>query len=233
MPLKKSPFLFLVLAVCAVSSWAQTTAFTGRVTGILDGDTISLIGPRAKEYKIRLAGIDAPEAGQDFAEKAKEYLGELINGKSVTIVGKKVDRHGRIVAQVFLVDPQTNLPLDVSYSLLTAGLAWHYRESVAEQSREDQIRYAEGEDAARSVGLHIWSVPTPVAPWQYMKANLTSGETEGEIVVEVIGNKSSKIFHTNPGCPDFFKIAAKNKVQFKTKKDAEAAGYRLAKNCRP
>lgn len=236
MPLTKAHILLVALFVCATPSLAQTTAFPGKVTGILDGDTIVIQGPRDKEYKIRLAGIDAPEAGQDFADKAKEYLGELVNGKSVTVVGRKIDRYGRIVAQVFLLDPKTNLPRDVSYSMLTAGLAWHYRESTAEQSREDQIRYSEGEDAARSVGIHIWSVPNPMAPWVYMKANFSGeaqNETEGAIVVEVVGNRNSKIYHVNPGCPDFFKIAAKNKVQFKTKEEAEAAGYREAKNCRP
>lgn len=236
MPIKKAHVLLVTLYVCVTSSFGQTTAFPGRVTGILDGDTIAIQGPRDKEYKIRLAGIDAPEAGQDYADKSKEYLGELINGKNVTVVGRKLDRHGRIVAQVFLLDPKTNLPRDVSYSMLTAGLAWHYRESTAEHSREDQIRYSEGEDAARAVGIHIWSVPNPVAPWVYMKANFANeakSETEGAIVVEVLGNRSSKIYHVNPGCPDFFKIAAKNKVPFKTKEEAEAAGYRAAKNCRP
>lgn len=232
MLLTKAHSLLLTLFVCVTASFGQTTAFSGRVLGILDGDTISLQGPRNKEYKIRLAGIDAPEADQDFADKAKEYLGELINGKNVTVVGRKLDRHGRIVAQVFLVDPKTNFPRDISYSMLTAGLAWHYKESVAEQSREDQIRYSEGEEAARGAGIHIWSVPSPVAPWEFMKAKFAA-ETEGKIVVEVVGNRNSKIYHVNPGCPDFFKIAAKNKVRFKTKEEAEAAGYRAAKNCRP
>jgi deoxyribonuclease-1 len=49
----------------------------------------------------------------------------------------------------------------------------------------------------------------------------------------VVGNRNSKIYHVNPGCPDFFKIAVKNRVHFKTKEEAEAAGYRAAKNCRP
>jgi deoxyribonuclease I len=48
----------------------------------------------------------------------------------------------------------------------------------------------------------------------------------------VVGNRNSKVYHWNPGCPDFFKIAAKNKVSFKSKEEAAAAGYRAAKNCR-
>jgi len=48
---------------------------------------------------------------------------------------------------------------------------------------------------------------------------------------EVLGNKNSKIYHW-PGCPGYTKVAEKNKVMFKTRVEAEAAGYRAAKNCK-
>jgi micrococcal nuclease len=44
--------------------------FTGRVVGISDGDTISVMhGTRGE--KIRLNGIDCPEKRQAFGERAK------------------------------------------------------------------------------------------------------------------------------------------------------------------
>jgi endonuclease YncB( thermonuclease family) len=48
---------------------------------------------------------------------------------------------------------------------------------------------------------------------------------------EVLGNKNSKIFHW-PGCPGYTKVAEKNRIMFKTRAEAEAAGYRAAKNCK-
>ena len=48
---------------------------------------------------------------------------------------------------------------------------------------------------------------------------------------EVLGNKNSKIYHW-PGCPGYTKVGEKNKVMFKTRLEAEAAGYRAAKNCK-
>ena len=48
---------------------------------------------------------------------------------------------------------------------------------------------------------------------------------------EVLGNKRSKIFHW-PGCPGYSKVAEKNRVVFKSRVEAEAAGYRAANNCR-
>lgn len=47
---------------------------------------------------------------------------------------------------------------------------------------------------------------------------------------EVIGNKNSKIYH-RPDCPGYKSVSEKNQVKFKTVAEAEAAGFRAAKNC--
>jgi endonuclease YncB( thermonuclease family)/methylphosphotriester-DNA--protein-cysteine methyltransferase len=47
---------------------------------------------------------------------------------------------------------------------------------------------------------------------------------------EIIGNKNSKIYH-RPDCPGYNGVSEKNQVRFKTVAEAEAAGYRAAKNC--
>jgi beta-lactamase superfamily II metal-dependent hydrolase/methylphosphotriester-DNA--protein-cysteine methyltransferase len=49
---------------------------------------------------------------------------------------------------------------------------------------------------------------------------------------QIIGNKNSKIYHT-PGCSTYDKVSEKNRVSFKSVEEAEAAGYRRAKNCSP
>jgi endonuclease YncB( thermonuclease family)/methylphosphotriester-DNA--protein-cysteine methyltransferase len=46
----------------------------------------------------------------------------------------------------------------------------------------------------------------------------------------IIGNKNSKIFH-RPNCPGYNNVSEKNQVRFKSVEEAEAAGYRVAKNC--
>ena len=45
------------------------------------------------------------------------------------------------------------------------------------------------------------------------------------------GNANSRIFHW-PGCPSYDKVSPKNRVEFSSVQEAEAAGYRLAGNCR-
>lgn len=47
---------------------------------------------------------------------------------------------------------------------------------------------------------------------------------------EIIGNKNSKIYH-RPTCPGYNSVSEKNQVRFKSVAEAEAAGFRAAKNC--
>ena len=43
---------------------AQAEDVVGRIVGVADGDTITVLDATKTQNKIRLAGIDAPERGQ-------------------------------------------------------------------------------------------------------------------------------------------------------------------------
>ena len=58
--------LFLVM-----SSISQASELTGKVVGIADGDTFTLLTADKKQVKVRLAEIDAPESGQPYGNKSK------------------------------------------------------------------------------------------------------------------------------------------------------------------
>ena len=75
--------------------------FTGKVVGVTDGDTITVLHDR-QPYKIRLEGIDAPESGQAFGTKAKQVLSAKIFGKEVKVVWKSRDRYKRILGHIYL-----------------------------------------------------------------------------------------------------------------------------------
>jgi endonuclease YncB( thermonuclease family) len=70
--------------------------FTGKVVGILDGDTISVLR-EGKAVKVRLYGIDAPEKAQAFGTKARQFTAALVFQKDVTIVIHATDRYSRLV----------------------------------------------------------------------------------------------------------------------------------------
>lgn len=55
----------------------------GRVVGVSDGDTVTILDRAKVQHKIRPAGIDAPEKSQDFGEKSKQALSFLVFGNEV------------------------------------------------------------------------------------------------------------------------------------------------------
>jgi endonuclease YncB( thermonuclease family) len=52
-------------------------AFDGRVVGISDGDTLTVLDAQHQQYKIRLRGIDASEKAQPFGQKSKSNRSAL------------------------------------------------------------------------------------------------------------------------------------------------------------
>lgn len=74
------------------------------------------------------------------------------------------------------------------------------------------------------------SAPTPSTPAATPARPAPSASTASSGTSPIIGNKNSKIYH-KPGCPGYNSISEKNQVKFGTAEEAEAAGYRVAKNC--
>ena len=64
------------------------------MVGITDGDTLSVMKHGAG-VKIRLHGIDAPEEGQAFTNRAKQFASSLSFGQEVTVKARGQDRYGR------------------------------------------------------------------------------------------------------------------------------------------
>lgn len=68
--------------------------------------------------------------------------------------------------------------------------------------------------------------PTKTAVQQFTQSG--SGSTQQD--ARIRGNRKSMIYHW-PGCPNYNDISEANRVYFKTRAEAEAAGYRAARNC--
>ena len=158
-------------AVVVVVSWVSLTPaeeFSGKVVGVSDGDTITVLQNRTP-IKVRLHGIDCPEIGQDFGSRAKAFTSELVFGQVVKVVPRDTDRYGRTVADIILADGRI-----LNHELVRAGLAWWYRKYAP-----DIGTLAELEAAARDAKRGLWSQPNPVPPWEWRK---TKGEAQpGEV----------------------------------------------------
>ncbi|MEQ1762011.1 MAG: thermonuclease family protein [Pyrinomonadaceae bacterium] len=204
----------------------MTAQIAGKVVGITDGDTITVLSDR-KQIKVRIAGIDAPEFGQDFGRVAKKYLLDLIFNQTVRLEGSKADRNGRLIAKV-LFDGK-----DVGLVLVQSGYAWHYKEYTADQTEADKAHYAQAETIARERQLNLWKLPNPAPPWEFRSGGRTARQPVSYPPVtsgKIIGNKNSMIYH-KPGCSTYNKVAPQNRVYFDSPLEAETAGYRAAKNC--
>ena len=99
-----------------------------KVVKITDGDTIHVLDQAKTRYKIRLAGIDAPEKGQIYGKKSSNNLAKHIAGQQIEVEYDKRDRYGRIVGKVLYHGQDINL------AQVIEGFAWHYKKYQREQS---------------------------------------------------------------------------------------------------
>lgn len=148
----------VVLGFC-LPSFADT--LHGRVVGISDGDTVTVLDASNTQAKIRLMGIDAPEKKQAFGQKSKENLSALIYGKQVTVEYTKKDRYGRNVGKILVEGVDANL------EQVKAGLAWHYKKYQKEQPPADRSTYSDAEEQARAAHNGLWADPAPIPPWEF------------------------------------------------------------------
>jgi micrococcal nuclease len=149
---------FIVTAVFSsvlLATAALAADFTGRVVGISDGDTISVMhGTRAE--KIRLNGIDCPEKRQAFGQRAKQFTSKLAFGKDVTVKTFGHDKYGRTLGDVILPDGRT-----LNHELVRAGLAWWYEKYSKDLALRDL------QEGARVAKRGLWVYPDPVPPWEW------------------------------------------------------------------
>lgn len=164
--------LAIALLLALASRGAVAATLEGRVVGVTDGDTLTLLDSERKRYKIRLGGIDAPEDGQPFGQRSKENLSDMVFGKDVRVEWKKRDKYKRIVGKVWVQPescPTCPMTLDAGHAQITVGLAWWYRKYAREQSPVDRGAYEFSEQEARAKRVGLWSEPDPVPPWEWRR----------------------------------------------------------------
>lgn len=154
------PWFLLLLVLWSHHGWSQLL-LEGKVVGVADGDTITVLDAQHRQHKIRLAGIDAPEKKQPFGTRSKQNLSALVFGKTVAVEWGKRDRYQRIVGKVLVAGH------DASLEQLRAGLAWWYRQYAKEQTPEDRALYEAAEAEAGTARRGLWSDSKPIPPWDW------------------------------------------------------------------
>lgn len=154
---------FFLAALLMLSGLSHAGPYEGRVVGVSDGDSITVLDSAKRQHKVRLAGIDAPELKQAFGQASKRSLSALVFGKTVVVETEKRDRYDRQIGKVLVEGRDANL------AQIEAGFAWHYKQYAAEQSAIDQRLYAEAEDDARASRRGLWQDRNPLAPWDFRR----------------------------------------------------------------
>jgi endonuclease YncB( thermonuclease family) len=91
------------------------------VVSVPDGDTLRFLNGHHTE-RIRLSGINCPEKGQPFGQRAKQAASALALGKDVTIRTHGRDRYKRTLADVLLP-----YGMNLNQELVKHGWCWWYR----------------------------------------------------------------------------------------------------------
>ena len=144
--------------------------FTAKVQRIVDGDTIYVEDEAGKKFKVRLAGIDAPEKNQPYGLASTYHLRELLLNKIVLLKSQpkkekpySVDRYKRVLAKIICDGSDINL------SQVLNGYAWHFKRYQKQQSPADRESYSKAELHAKKNELGLWGEKKPIAPWKWRK----------------------------------------------------------------
>lgn len=156
--LKTALLKFILCFFIITTSLLNAETVIGRCVGVADGDTATVLVNGHQQVKVRFHGIDAPESAQDFGQRAKQKLSDLIYGKQVRVEILERDRYGRSVAKVYVGSTYINL------EMVKCGLAWHYVQYAPHDSD-----LADDESAARSAKIGLWSRPNPTPPWNWRR----------------------------------------------------------------
>ena len=149
--------MILILLVFQISCGVVREEYT--VKYISDGDTLTVTNNKTnKKVKVRLFGIDAPEATQKYGLESKEYLMSLTKNKSIIVKGNTYDKYGRLLGTIY-VDG-----ININETMVQTGNAWWYEKFDPKNTkvRDMQIK-------AKESKLGLWKNVNAIAPEEYRK----------------------------------------------------------------
>lgn len=166
------PNRILVLLALAlfIPTSARATDLSGKVTEVIDGNTISLKS-LSHTIKVRLLAVMPPEKSQPYADVARKHLADLILGKYVVVRYTGIGQEGYLVGRILLEQ------VDVNAQMLRDGVAWYYRPDESDLAEADRQIYPTCEQAARTESRGLWSEADPMPPWEFRRKQLEAAHT--------------------------------------------------------
>ena len=156
-------FLMTLLPLVASAAMGQT--LFGKITRVVDGDTVSFKVHNGPVEKVRLADIDTPERDQPWGTEATAALRKWSMSKSARIEVVDTDRYGRLVATLWVDDENINR------RLVKEGHAWVYRKYL----RDTSLIKLEARAISAKAGL--WSSNNVIEPSEWRRGQRSSMPT--------------------------------------------------------
>lgn len=122
----------------------------GKIKKVYDGDTIDVETNKGKVYTVRMLGAEAPDVNENFGDKSKKKLSDLILGKDATIIIRKKDSSERYVGTVYSGGQDINL------RQIETGMALYLQQNGYEPKGDDRRLYERAEQKARSERNGLW-----------------------------------------------------------------------------
>ncbi len=150
--------LALGLALTGSAHGGTSRGQPAQVTAVSDGDSIWVrVNGRSPPQRVRLRGIDAPEACQPHGPAARDALRSQVLGRTVLLHGRGSDDYGRLLRQV-----ATDGQPDVNAWMVAQGHAWSYGGRGAGPYAAQQAR-------ARAAGRGLWGRADAMEPRAFRK----------------------------------------------------------------
>ena len=146
----------------AVQQKPKTKTFSGRVTEVVDGDTVMVTPTGGTKRRVELDRIDAPELDQPWGAEAKKMLSNLVLNKKVEVRYTERDKKGTTIGVMFLKHEKGTV--DVNLSMILSGAAWYGGNA------DDIPAYRNAEASARNAKIGLWAAEAPVSPEEWRKS---------------------------------------------------------------
>ena len=220
---------FILLGILLIGPQCFALEVSGKVVGVLDGDTMTFETTAGGYLKVRLKEVDAPEAGQTFGRQARQFVEGLLLGKSAQVKYAGVDRYGRAIGEVILPDGRI-----LNRELVRSGLAWHYRVHFPV---DESLRELEYQAWKQKAGL--WVDPEAIPPWEFRRENSFRQEPPGDSSTMdynrifdygLIGDPETKIY-LRPDCLDYPKNESLEFAVFGSELQAKTSGFKISPQC--
>lgn len=145
------------------------------IARVTDGDTVV----SSEGDRIRLWGIDAPEANQPYGKEATIELSELIKGKKLFIEIVDTDRYGRGVGRIYTAEG-----IYINHTLICSGAAWWY-----ERYAPKALDFRNCELEARRTKTGLWGLSEVINPSDWRLGRRSESDPEERSASFICGKK--------------------------------------------